>query len=426
LGNCSEKLSARSSQRGNSVATVEENIRSTPQDKGGASTVISRHDLQELSRIPSLSGKPWKALAWILQAGLGLVFLVALLALCASIPVLNLLALGYLMEVQARVARSGKLRSAFYLIPAAQRLGCMLLATWLWLLPIDFMAGAARDSWLLAPGTSTAWLWTLSLVVVSLLIAVHLLVAIACGGGWWRFVRPISNARWLVSRLRLGQYWQGAHDAIREFVAAFECTRLLRLGLLGFAAAYVWLVFPTLLFTMLDDVTNRWQIAGFLVGCVALTVTLTWLPLLMVHVAVEGRWRAMFALTAVRRLALQSPFCWAIATAILLACSTVPMLYTALLKNQIPPHDARWDVMLVFLVTVVPARALLGWVYHRATRQPQSTPTWLWRIWQATNVAALCAGAGFYVYFLNLAATGGELGQRAVWQLHAVLLPFPF
>jgi hypothetical protein len=33
---------------------------------------------------------------------------------------------------------------------------------------------------------------------------------------------------------------------------------------------------------------------------------------------------------------------------------------------------------------------------------------------------------GWYVYFLCLAATGGELGQRAVWQFHAMLLPLPF
>jgi hypothetical protein len=305
-------------------------------------------------------------------------------------------------------------------------LSVLLLAVWLWLLPIHFLAGVARDSRLVAPGGTAAWLWTSLLVVASLLIAIHLLLAIGCGGGWWRFVRPVSNARRLLDHLRSGQYWQDAHQAIREFVVAFRLPHLLRLGLLGYAAAYVWLVVPTLMFTMLDDVTNRWQIQGFLVGCITLTVALLWLPLLLAHVSAEGRWRAMFEFAAVRKLAGQTPFCWAITTAIFFACSVVPLLYAALFKIRIPPHDARWDLMLVFLVSVVPARLLVGWAYHRATQRTRSEPSWLWRIWQGTNGAALCTGVGYYVYFLNLAATGGELGERAVWQFHALLLPFPF
>jgi hypothetical protein len=302
----------------------------------------------------------------------------------------------------------------------------MLLAVWLWLLPIQFLAGLTRDSWLLAPGGTAAWLWTSLLAVVSLLIAVHLLLAIGCGGAWWRFVRPVSNVRRLLARWHRGDYWRDAHRAMCEFVAAFRLLHLMRMGLLGYAAAYIWLVVPTLLFTMLDDVTNRWQIMGFVAGCVTLTFTLMWLPMLLAHVAVAGRWRAMFEFAAVRKLAGQTPFCWAISTAILLGCSVLPLLYTALFKIRIPAHDARWDVMLVSLVTVVPARVLIGWVYHRATRRTRSAPSWLWRIWQWVNGAALCAGVGGYVYFLNLVSTGGELGQSAVWQFHALLLPLPF
>jgi hypothetical protein len=144
------------------------------------------------------------------------------------------------------------------------------------------------------------------------------------------------------------------------------------------------------------------------------------------HVTAEGRWRALFELSTVVKLAGRTPFRWAITTAILFATSSLPLLYTALFKIRIPPHDAVWDLMLVFLVTNVPARVLVGWAYHRATQWPHREPTWLWRIWQAVNILALCAGVGFYVYFLNLAATGGELGQRAIWQLHALLLPFQF
>jgi hypothetical protein len=52
----------------------------------------------------------------------------------------------------------------------------------------------------------------------------------------------------------------------------------MRLGVLAYVAAYVWLAMPTLLFTMLEDPTSRWQIVVFTAGCVTLTLRLLWLP----------------------------------------------------------------------------------------------------------------------------------------------------
>jgi hypothetical protein len=393
----------------------------------GERTVVEwRQQVQELPPLPTPWKHPLRAVFWLINVAWGLICLIALLAILAAIPLVNLLVAGFLMEVQARVARTGKLRSAFYLLPAAQRLAGVLLAIWLWLLPIQFLSAMARDSWLLGPGSFTAWLWAIVLIVCSLLIASHLLFAVACGGSWWRFFRPISNIRWLLPRWRGSAYWQAANESISEFLAAFQLMRLLRLGLFGFVAAYLWLALPALLFTMMDDVTSRWQVVMFVMGGVMLTLMLMWLPLLLAHVAVENRFRAIVEIGKVHKLACQTPFRWAIATAILFACSVLPLLYTALIKNQLPPHDARWDLMLVFLVAVVPGRVLIGWVYHRATRQQRSRRSWPWRIWQLGNCLALWVGIAYYVYFLYLAQTGGELGQRAVWQYHALLLPLPF
>lgn len=415
--------------RAETVPVVEDPVSmslSGPGETAAPRDPVSRHEFRETPKIPSLRNQPRQTLVWILEACVGLFSLVTLLALTASIPVVNLLALGYLMEIQKRVSQSGKLRSAFYLLPAARRLTGMILGVALWLLPVQFLAGATRDSWLLAPGTTGTWLWTAGLIGTSLLIIAHLLLALGCGGGWWRFVRPLSNIRRLRTSSRSSEYWHDAHKAIYEFAAAFQFPQLLRLGILGYAAAYVWLAVPTLLFTMLDDPTSRWQIVVFVTGCVTLTLTLMWMPLLLAHVATEGHWRAIMEFTAVRKLAGQTPFCWALATAVLFATSMLPMLYTALLKNQIPPHDDRWDLMLVFIATVVPARVLVGWVYHRATQRARHETSWPWRIWQGANGVALCFGVGWYVYFLYLAQTGGELGRRAVWQFPALLLPLPF
>lgn len=407
------------------MASVEAPALRDTNNEGEAAPPTLPHDWQELSRIPSPRQRPLAAIGWIFQAAAGLASLIILLAIAASIPLVNLLALGYLLEIQARVARSGKLRSAFFLLPAAQRLGSMSLAIWLWLLPIHFLAEGTHDAWLLAPDGTAAWFWTAALVVSGLLISIHLLLAIACGGSWWRFFRPLNNAARLRAGLRNGGYWQQADAEIGRFVGALDAVQLIRLGILGSFAAYLWLAVPTLLFTMLEDVTNRTQIAAFVLGYSALTLTLPWIPMLLVHVAVERRWRAIVELGAASRLALQSPFRWMFTTAILMACSTLPLLYVALLKNKIPPHATRWDLMLVFLVTVGPARVLVGWTYHRANQIGRSAASWWRRGWQAINVVTMLAASGCYVYFLNLAAIGGELGRNAIWQLHLVLLPFP-
>lgn len=397
-----------------------------PDETAETRTRMSRQEFQETPKFPSFRNQPRQALVWLSSACVGLLSLVILLAMTAALPVMNLVALGYLMEIQQRVARTGKLRSAFYLLPAARRLVGIVLGVTLWLLPIQFLAGAARDSWLLAPGSTGTWLWTAGLAGSSLLITAHLLLALACGGGWWRFVRPISNVRRLRASSNDREHWRDAHKAIYEFAAAFRIPHLFRLGVLGYAAVYVWLGVPALLFTMLDDPTSRWQIGVFMTGCVAMTLTFLWMPSLLAHVASEGRWRAILEFKTVHKLAGQTPFCWALATAALFATSVLPMLYTALLKNRLPPHDDRWDLMIVFIATVVPARVFVGWVYHRATQKPRSSISWPWRIWQGANGVALCFGVGWYVYFLQLAQTGGELGQRAVWEFQALLLPLPF
>ncbi|MDA1229735.1 MAG: hypothetical protein O2856_03085 [Planctomycetota bacterium] len=392
----------------------------------GCSVALSQHDFEEFPSIPSFTQNPLRAIAWSVRAFMGLVFLIALLAIAATIPLVNVFAMGFLMESQGRVARSGKFRSAFYLLPAAQRLGGMLVAVSLWLLPVQFLAQATRDSWLLAPWQPTTLLLTTVLILCSVLIAVHILLATGCGGSFWRFFRPIKNARQIWTKTRSGDYLQNANQSICQFVSAYRLPHLFRMGLLGYATVYVWLTIPTLLFTMLEDVTNRLQVAGFVVGCIMLTITLLWLPLLLAHVAAEARFSAMFEFTTVRKLIGQTPFRWAIATAILLACSSLPLLYSALFKIKIPPHAAKWDLMVIFLLTVIPARVMLGWVYHRATHRTRAASSWPWRIWQWTNGAALCVGIGYYVYFLNLAAAGGELGKSSIWQFHSLLLPLPF
>ena len=75
---------------------------------------------------------------WALSMGFGIVTMVFALAIVASIPIVNFIALGYLLDVEGRVARSGKFREAFPLLPLAPRIGSLVIGIWLCLLPLYF------------------------------------------------------------------------------------------------------------------------------------------------------------------------------------------------------------------------------------------------------------------------------------------------
>ena len=79
----------------------------------------SHHELQNLPPMPAIWQHPVQATFWLINACLGLLLLTTLLSFTATLPVTNVLVLGYLMEVQGRVAQPESYRSAFYLIPAA-------------------------------------------------------------------------------------------------------------------------------------------------------------------------------------------------------------------------------------------------------------------------------------------------------------------
>src|SRR5690606_34693041 len=120
------------------------------------------------------------------------------------------LALGYVLEVEGRIGRSGRLQDGFPLLNVAPRIGSIAIGLWLWLLPLRLLAGAASDAAIIDPGgVAAARLHTLVAVTWGLL-SLHLCLALARGGSPGCFVRPLKNLRWLAGRLREGEYFAEA------------------------------------------------------------------------------------------------------------------------------------------------------------------------------------------------------------------------
>ncbi len=387
----------------------------------GMGDEVSRDRWVSLTKAPHFLRDPLKSIAWLAQGLVGTLFGIILLAAMAAVPLLNVLAYGYLLEIVGRVARTGRFRSACYLTPLTSRLAGIVIVVSLLVFPLRFLTGIARDASLVAPGGVAAWAWAAGTILGGLLAGGLLLLMIGRGGSGWWFFRPLNNFRWIRTRLGEGRYWQDADRAIDEVWAALRPWHHFRLGLIGMVGVYLWLALPTFLFAQAAENTGRLQTLLLILGGSALILVLGWLPFLQAHFCETGRWRAFLEWRVVRERFRRSPFCWTLSATLLFALSTLVLLYVALVKYKLPPHDALWDVMIVFLVTVAPAKILVAWAWHRSEGKPEP-----WRTWQWLNRFLLATALGYYIYFLFLARTGGQLGEKAIWQHHALILPFPF
>src|SRR3954470_10019169 len=87
-----------------------------------------------------------EALASALEWTFGALALGLGLALLAATPVAQFLSMGYLLEAEGRVARSGRLRDGLVGVRRAARVGSMVLGAWLWLLPVRLVASLAGSA----------------------------------------------------------------------------------------------------------------------------------------------------------------------------------------------------------------------------------------------------------------------------------------
>lgn len=354
---------------------------------------------------------------WSITTLFGLACVLLLLAVVSAIPVVNFLALGYLLEAEGHVARTGRFRDGFPLLRFAPRLGSIVLGVWLWLLPLRVLGDVAADARLVAPGSPPdLFVQGLRLVAVAG-VTVHLLLALARGGTLGCFFRPLKNLRWLRQQWNREEYWQGIEQAIAEHLAALHLRRRFGLGLKGFFGALAWLFVPTLLLASATRSEGP-PVLLALLGGLLLVPVLMWVPFLQAHFACEQRWGAMFELREVRQLYRHSPLAWAVALLVTLGFALPLYLF----KVALPPRDALWFITLLYVLSIYPARLVAGWAYHRACQRPRKA-AWLWRwtCWLPTLPVVL-----LYVFLLYFTQFIGKYGKLTLFEHHAFLVPSPY
>lgn len=360
--------------------------------------------------------RPFAAIGWIIKSLFGIGSLIFFLAIIAAIPIVNFVALGYLLEVEARVARTGKLRNAFLLLDVAPRLGSIVLGVWLWLVPLRFLGLLRNDAYWLNPNGKSSQFFEFITPVLATLVGAHLCLALARGGSLPCFFRPIKNVRWMLQRWRSGDYWSIATAGIQDVLARLRLKHHFLLGLKGFVGAFVWLFVPSLMLAAAQPEQPVTIVISLLAGPLMIFI-LSWVPFMQARFAISGKWRMMFELRAAWRLMAFAPI--ASFVAVVTTFSLSLPLYLA--KVYLLPQDARWIVTLIFIASIYPAKVVTGWAMHRALVR-QDWPWFGWR-WMTRGLRYLVLA--LYVFLLFFTPLISEHGKLVLFEHHALLLPAP-
>lgn len=365
--------------------------------------------------------KPIRSAFWLIHVAFGTICLILVLAILAAIPGLNLLALGYLLDAQKRVASTGRIREGFPLLQLAPRLGCICFFVLLFLIPVRIMATQVNAALIVRSGTeiSSEGL-LLSLRVLQSIVCMHLLLAIARGGTPGCFLRPLKNVTWLTRQLRNGVWLSQLDLWAGTTLEILQPWRHFLLGFRAVAGAVCWLIIPTALLVAFSAPGRITGFFGFLsfVGGVLLIPVAAWLPMLQVHQAVSGKFRSIFRISVARQIIRNAPVSWLLTT-VILYLMTFP-LYLA--KVRLLPADAFLLLTPFFIVLTYPSRVLVAWAYHRGITREK--PAW-WGFRWTVRLLAIPLLAGYSI-FLFLTPAISELGKAAPLENHAFLSPIPY
>jgi hypothetical protein len=350
----------------------------------------------------------WSMVEWLFGAAsliLGLSFL-------SAVPILQFLALGYLLEVCGRVARTGRIREGFIGVRLAARLGGVALGVFLWWLPLWGLASLNSSAAIIDPEGSISRWWSLGLLVASTLVIFHVITAILCGGKLRYFVWPF-NFFWLIGPILRGELYQNARDGLWNTAAQLRLPYYFWLGFRGFIGGYLWLAFPLFLLGF----GHRYPVLGVLGGLLLIPIVM-YVPFLQARFSRDQAMKAFRQPWSVRQDFKRAPVAFAFALTITLTLA-MPLY---LLKIEAIPRDLVFLENLVFLLFIFPSKLLLGWAYSRSAKRDKPRNFFIRWFFRFLIVPVVVA----YVLVVFTSQHIGWSGISSLFEQHAFLLPVPF
>ncbi len=347
----------------------------------------------------------------------GFVSLITILSVLATIPILQFLSLGYLLEAGGRVAKTGRLRSGFIGISRAAAVGSMALGVWLTMLPVQAMSSYWYSSSLLNGNVGQTKTLRVLVLTFGTLGMFHILWAGFRGGKIRHFLWPAPLRLW--RRIREGGMYTEASHRLEAFVKSLSLPHYFWLGLRGFVGATIWLFFPV---TMLAAATG-FSDPGFggliaFIGGFLLAIVLAYLPFLQMRLPLTNRFQSQFEISVVRDRFKRAPIAFWFSLLVTLALA-VPLY---ILKAELIPREAAWLPSLFFVTMMFPARLAVGWAVSRSERR-ETSRHWFFRWGAWLGIVPVTLIYALIVFFTQFTSWHGA---ASLYEQHAFLVPVPF
>lgn len=356
----------------------------------------------------------------LLSAGFCLLSLVVLLAWLTAIPVLQLIAFGYLLHVSGRLKNGKKVRESIPQLSQAGSIGLAGMAIFLASLPTQLLTHWESVAQVIDPNSSQAKLLRIAAIASSIFATLYLIWAWIRGATLKSYLWP--QPRRIYREAFRWQTWNNAPDRLWDFTNALELPKYFWLGARGVVGTLIWLS-PTviIIFAFREGETGLAGLVG-VSAILCLAFSLLYLPMLQVHFASEGRFTAIFDRKKIRQLFRAAP--WACLSAMVFSLFITPIpLY--LLKIEATPREVVWLPCLVFIAFIFPARIGMGLAMRRAERK---TPS-LSRLAKLSRLIArlgTCVVVAIYIAFVYVSQYTSWDGLLTWIQQHAILIPVPF
>ncbi|MFK8111919.1 MAG: DUF4013 domain-containing protein [Rubripirellula sp.] len=357
---------------------------------------------------------------WMIWGSFCLASLIVLLAVITAIPIVQLVAFGYLLSVAGGLAGGAKFRDSLPHLREAGQIGAVAIAVLIAALPTQLLAHWESLSYWINPGSGQATAMRLLAIAIATFATVYLLWAWVRGGRLRHYLWP-QPKRFLREGWRWST-WKDVPDRLWEFTASLELPKYFWLGVRGAAGTLVWLI-PAMIIipAFRQGETGLAGLVGF-VSVFFLGVGMLYLPMLQAHFAREDHFAALFEVRKIRGSFRRAPWAWLTAMVISLVLTPIPLY---LLKIEATPREVMWLPCLVFVAFILPARIAAGLALRRAARRPE--PSGKWAACSRWFVRfAMLGVVGIYLVFLYVSQYTSWDGLASWVQQHAILIPVPF
>jgi hypothetical protein len=357
---------------------------------------------------------------WLVQGSFCIVSLVVLLAVLTAIPVLQLIAFGYLLSVAGRLADGVKLRDSLPHLREAGMIGMAASAVFLASLPTQLLVHWESVAYLINPGSNQALVLRVLAIASAALMTGYLMWAWIRGGRLRHYLWP-QPKRFIREGWRPST-WGEAPDRLWDFTTSLQLPKLFWLGARGAIGTLIWLIPAMIIIAAFrNGETGLAGVVGF-VALVFLGISLLYLPMLQAHFAAENRLAALFEVKTIRRDFRRAPWAWLVAMVIGLVLMPIPLY---LLKIEATQSEVMWAPCLIFVAFILPARVAEGLALRRARRRPEPTGRWA-GVSRWTVRLMMPAVVAVYLLFVYVSQYTSWDGLDTWVQQHAILIPVPF